>query len=139
MHTDTASPLSLKIVSTTFVLAGALAAIEMLSSVTGGLISINFGVLGIPVGIGLLRHSQLWRVCGLVLACLGALCGLVLGIALFATGQPISYSGFGQTGTLPALAAVAFALVLLLVSVWQYRVLTRPHIKQLFNVAGNAA
>lgn len=133
------SSLALKVVSATFVVAGILAAIQTLFAATDGLVSVNLGLLGIPVGIGLLRHAPVWRVLGLVLACLNALCMFLLGAVWLATDQPVSYSGLGQTGTLPPVVVAVFALLALVVSAWQHWVLTRPRVKQLFISAGNAA
>jgi|HigsolmetaAR202D_1030399.scaffolds.fasta_scaffold28476_1 hypothetical protein len=112
-----AMPGDLKAVAWVFIAFGILAGIEIVMAMADSRISINFGVLGIPVGIGILRLSPGWRTCGLVLLWLTMiLCGVVGLMSLFG-------------GLLPAtlLVLAFFALAL-----WQYRVLTRDNVRRLF-------
>lgn len=112
-----AMPVDLKAVAWVFIAFGILAGIEIVMAMADSRISINFGVLGIPVGIGILRLSPGWRICGLVLLWLTMiLCGIVGLMSLF---------GGALLATLLALAFFALAR-------WQYGVLTRDNVRRLF-------
>jgi len=129
---------ALKAVAVVFCLFGALAAVDMALDVARGNISLNLGILGLFIGVGLLRYSRPWRVAALVCACLTAVASSVLGVAALISEQPIVYSGWGQTGTLPSFVGPAIAAVGLAIALWQLWVLTRPQVRQLFQLA-NAA
>lgn len=126
---------ALKSVVAFFCLAGALSFIEMALAVAQGNISLNFGVLVLFVGIGLLRHRRAWQIAALVCACLTAVASSAFGVFLLVSGQSIAYSGWGRAGTLPHSAGLAFAVLGLAVGLWQFWVLTRPRVKQLFQLA----
>ena len=129
------APTSLKVVAVLFIVGGILAVIEMLVALTQRRISINFGVLGLFIGPGLLKFSRGWRTCGLVLLWIGLV------------GFPIIFL-IGLTGSVPAhftvfhvkmarirswwvsVGVIPFFLLVL----WQYRVLTRPDVRRLFGL-----
>lgn len=135
MDSEQVAPTSLKVVAGLFIFGGACSAIEVVVSLMHGSIDINFGVLGLFIGPGLLRFSRRWRTCALVFLWI-ALIGVPIIELLFMTHHgPLDFKVFGQKighaakefGM--AAAAVAFALAL-----WQYRVLVRPDIRELFGV-----
>ncbi|MEK6703434.1 MAG: hypothetical protein AABZ53_14330 [Planctomycetota bacterium] len=117
-----------------FILGGVLAALEVLVALVAGRLSLNFGVLGLFIGPGLLRFSPGWRLCALVCIWIGIV-GLLLAGACF-LGNPdrltvtIFFIPAGQASPALALGMCAFCL---LIAVWQYRVLTRPDIRVLFD------
>ena len=128
-------PTSLKIVAGLFIFGGVCSAIEVVVSLMHSHININFGVLGLFIGLGLLRFSRGWRTCALVFLWI-ALIGVPLIALLFMASQgPLDFKVFGQKvrhaskGFALATAAVVFVLAL-----WQYRVLTRPDIRELFGI-----
>ena len=135
MVSNQPAPLSLKVVAGLFILGGICSAIEVVLSLMHGHISINFGVLGLFIGTGLLRFSRGWRTCALVFLWI-ALIGVPIVALMFLTvsGQ-LDFVLFGQkaghvsVGFALVTAAVAFVLAL-----WQYRVLNRPDIRKLFGV-----
>ena len=127
--------MSLTIVAILFILGGISAAIEIIVSLVHSHVNLNFGVLGIFIGRGLLKLSRGWRTCALVFTWI-ALIGIPLIALLFisARGQ-LDFKVLGQTvghtskgfGLLVAGIASAVAL-------WQYRVLTRPDVNELFQI-----
>ncbi len=135
MVSNQPAPLSLKVVAGLFILAGICSAIDVVVSLMHGHISINFGVLGLFIGPGLLRFSRGWRTCALVFLWI-ALIGVPIVALLFMTARgPLDFKVFGQKvghvsiGFGLVMAAVAFVLTL-----WQYRVLNRPDIRKLFSI-----
>lgn len=127
------TPVDLKIVAVLFVIGGILALLDVLVSLSQGNININFGVLGILIGSGLLRFSRGWRTCALVSLWIAFAALLVFALLALRGARP-TLKVFGQAmGDVPAglallVAAAAFALTL-----WEYRVLTRPDVVQLFD------
>lgn len=115
-----------RIVAWLFIVSGALA---LLGAYQGGRFVLGTGLLGVPIGIGLLGYRSGWRTVALVWLWLG-LIGLPLlgGLALFA-GSNVEVSGRHS----PLLFAGAFAVGFLL-ELWQYRVLTRPEVRRWFDL-----
>lgn len=130
------APLSLKIVAALFILGGISSIVDVITSLTQGNLNLNLGVLGLLVGIGLLRFSRGWRTCALVFLWI-ALIGLPLValVFLFLAGA-VNYTIFWQNmGGGSRWLGVALAAVLFVVVLWQYRVLTRPDIRNLFGLS----
>jgi hypothetical protein len=103
---------------------------------TQGTIFLNIGVLGLFIGIGLLRFSRGWRTCALAFLWI-ALIGLPLAALafLFLEGA-VDYTLFGRRmGEAPRVVGVTLAAALFALALWQYRVLTRPDIRKVFGVS----
>jgi hypothetical protein len=91
--------------------------------------------LGIGIFAGLRRYSRVWRICALMFTWYGI---ITLSIALFVC---LSYQSSSATAlyfghrlsTVPANWLSIPLLMVLLVTLWQYRVLTHPAIRRLFN------
>lgn len=126
------NPRVLRVVAGLFVFSGVCAVIEVVVSLFHSHLNLNLGVLALWIGPGLLRHSRTWRTWALVVLWFG-LIGLPF-FCLFALGRStIDFKFFGvPAGQIPAEIGLAFAIPMLLLIVWQYRVLTRPDIKALF-------
>lgn len=131
-------PTSLKIVAILFIVGGIFAVIEVIVSLMNNRISINFGVLGLFIGPGLLRLRRGWRTCALVFIWI-ALIGVPIIALLFLVVQgPLDFKIFGQPvghvskGFGFIAAAIVFAVVF-----WEYRVLTRPDVRELFGVTAS--
>ncbi len=124
--------LSLRIVASLFVISGIFAAIDILVSLFQSHLNLNFSVLGLWIGPGLLRHNRFWRTWALVSSWI-ALIGLPL-FCLLAHGRGgLGFKLFGvPVGEVPAAVAIGVAVVLFLLTFWQYRVLTRQDIRHLF-------
>lgn len=125
--------MALKAVAWVFIAFRILAAVGMVGDLFYGRFTLNFVVLGIWVGRGLLQLRCGWRTCGLVFIWI-ALIGIpLICVVALTTATPPKVTGFGVAHRtvsrwvvlLPG--AVGFPLAL-----WQYRVLTRPEIRNLF-------
>jgi hypothetical protein len=131
-------PTSLKIVAALFLLGGICSAIEVLVSLLHGHISINFGVLGLFIGPGLLRLSPGWRTCALVFLWLGMIVVPIAAVLFMTASGPAEFTLFGQkVGPAPKGLGVVIAALAFGLAVWQYRVLTRPDVRRLFGVPGS--
>ena len=127
-------PGSLKIVAWLFLFSGVTAVIEVLVGLMNSQLHLNLGVLGIFVGIGLLRLREVWRICGLVIIWIGIISMPIIVLLLLSHSGPLDLKVFGQkvgqvekdTILLPVL--LLYALVL-----WQRWVLSRADIKALFS------
>ena len=129
------TPTSLKVVAVLFIIGGVLAVIEILVALTHGRININFGVLGLFIGPGLLRFSRGWRTCGLVFLWIGVIVIPIIFLIGLTGRMPTYFMVFGVRLARihpwwVSVAAVPFFLLVL----WQYRVLTRPDIRRLFGL-----
>jgi len=128
-------PASLKAVAILFILGGIYSAIEVVVSLMHSHININFGVLGLFIGLGLLRFSRGWRTCALVFLWIAMIGIPIIAILMLGYSQPLDFKVFGQTvGHVSKEFGLAIAVILFLLSFWQYRVLTRPDVRTLFGV-----
>ena len=126
---------ALSVVSYLFLFVGLIALIEMVGRAARGSLHFNFGILGIGIFAGLRRYSRIWRACALLFTWYGI---ITLSIALWVClcVQPASTApmSFGQRlSTVPANWLSIPLVMVLLVTLWQYRVLTHPAIRRLFN------
>ncbi len=128
-------PVSLKVVAGLFIVGGICSAIEVVVSLMHNHINVNFGVLGLFIGPGLLRLSRGWRTCALVFLWVVLLGAPIVGLLFIAHHGPLYLTLFGQRVGLAskelgaAVAGLVFALAM-----WQYRVLTRPDVRSLFGI-----
>ncbi|MFH5802851.1 hypothetical protein [Alienimonas sp. DA493] len=128
-------PTALKVVAWLFIITGALAAWDVLAALLNGRISLNFGVLGLFIGPGLLRLSSGWRTCGLVLLWIEMILIPLAILALVASGGPLDVTLSGEpAGEAPLLVGLGVVGALLALVVWEYRVLTRPDVRRLFEL-----
>jgi hypothetical protein len=127
------APTALKVVAVIFILVGCDSALDILISLSQSRISVNFGVLGIFIGIGLLRFRRAWRTCALVFIWL-ALIGIPIICLLILDGPgPFVVRLFGEpVGPAEPEIALLFAAILFALSVWQYKVLKRADVARLF-------
>lgn len=133
-------PLSLKVVAILFILGGISSAIEVFVSLMRSHININFGVLGILIGIGLFRLRQGWRSCALVFTWIGLIAAPIIGLLFLSHPGPLDFSVFGQkVGHAPKELGVSMVLILFIYSIWQYRTLTRRDVRLLFMDRGYPA
>jgi hypothetical protein len=131
-------PTSLKVVAALFLLGGICSVIEVLVSLLHSHISINFGVLGLFIGPGLLRLSRGWRTCALVFLWIAMIVIPIVAVIFMIASGPAEFTLFGQNvGQAPKGLGVVIAALAFGLAVWQYRVLTRPDVRRLFGVAGS--
>ena len=135
MNDNRPIPASLKAVAILFILGGILAVIEVLVALAHGGINVNFGVLGLFIGPGLLGLRPGWRTCALVFLWI-AMIGIPIFLALMLVyAGHLEVSVFGQKfGHTSKGLGVVFAFVSFSLALWQYRVLTRPDIRRLFGL-----
>lgn len=133
MNASQPIPTSLKVVAALFILTGISSLIEILVSLQHHRISLNFGILGLFIGPGLLRCSPTWRAWALACTWI-ALAGIPLaGLIFLLAPGPLHFRLFGQdVGDAPKVAGVALLIPAFLIALWQYRVLTRPDVHALF-------
>jgi hypothetical protein len=126
---------ALSAVSYLFLLIGLIALIEMAVRAAGGVFRFNFGIFGIGIYAGLRRYSRVWRACALLFTWYGIIT-LSIALCVCLYSQPVSTFPmlFGQPPSVVPANWLSIPLVLvLLATLWQYRVLTHPAIRRLFN------
>ncbi len=128
-------PLSLKIVAILFVIGGISAVIEVLVALMQGRLNINFGVLGLFIGPGLLALRPGWRICALVFTWIGLIGVPLVAILMLTHAGLLDLNVFGiKVGHAPKWLGVVIAIGVFCLALWQYHVLMRPDIRALFGV-----
>jgi len=125
------------LVSYIFLFIGLIALIEMIGRAVRGSFHFNFGILGIGIYTGLRRYSRIWRTCALLFTWYGI---ITLSFAVFIClyGEPPTANSMLLSQRLSTVSAnwLAIPLIMvLMVTLWQYRVLTHPAIRRLFEQA----
>lgn len=128
-------PVALRVVAILFLIGGLGSAVDVVMALYKGELYLNPGVLGIPTYFGLRAFSPGWRTWALVSLWLGLIGASVAFVVGLLGGLPAKFDLFGwRIAELPpysmSIVAVATSALLL----WQYRVLTRPDIRRLFEV-----
>lgn len=126
-------PTCLKVVAWLFIIGGVIAVIEIIVSLMNNHININLGVLGIFIGLGLLKLRSGWRTCGLVFIWIALVVLPVCGILAIANPSGIHYKIMGQNaGSAPLPIALGVVVFVFCVALWEYKVLTRGDIREMF-------
>ncbi len=129
-------PISLKIVAWLFIISGVFSVIEVAVSLMNGRINLNLGVLGLFIGPGLLNLRPGWRTCALVFIWIALILVPVVVIILMGVSGPLDVTVFGQkVGHTGKEIGLAVGVLVFALTFWQYRVLTRPDVRQLFGIA----
>ena len=135
MDDDRQIPASLKVVAILFIIGGILSVIDCLGSFLHGHININFGVLGLFIGPGLLALRRGWRTCGLVFLWIAMIGVPLFTVLMLGHSGPLDFKVFGQkVGHASKELGLIFAIIMWALAVWQYRVLTRLDVRRLFGV-----
>jgi hypothetical protein len=124
-------------VSYLFLFIGLIALLEMIGHAVKGSFRFNFGILGIGIFAGLRRYSRAWRTFALLFTWYFI---ITLSIALVVCiyGQPPSPNWMPidqRFSNVPASWLAIPLVMVLLVTLWQYRILTHPAIRRLFDHA----
>lgn len=135
MYENQHTPASLKVVAILFILGGIHSVIEVIVAFTHSRISINFGVLGLFIGPGLLALRPGWRTCALVFIWIALILIPIFTIFMLCHSGPLDFNVFGQkVGYASKEFGLAVAIILFLLSLWQYRVLNRSDVRALFGI-----
>ena len=124
----------LRIVSWFFILAGVGCLIAPFFT---GRLEVGTGLLGIPVGIGLLRFRAAWRTFALASIWLGFASLLVI-VAILLSSQHVTVNLFGWHPE-SRWTYLVYLIPALLVMLWEYRVLTRAEVRGWFQRRSEAA
>ena len=128
-------PVSLTVVAVLFIFGGICAVIEVVVGLAHQRVSINFGVLGLFIGPGLLALRRGWRTCALVFLWIAMIGVPIVAILFLGVSGPLDFGVFGQkVGHTPKELGVAVAFLFFLLCFWEYRVLTRGDVRRLFGV-----
>ena len=127
---------AVRLVAALFILVGVHSIVDAVLSIIYGGFHISISVLGLFVGVGLLRAHRSWRTWALVLiglrllltpiAVAMILAGSSSGTILFLGGR-LDYQSNGLW--------LAWTVAWFLISLWQVRILTRPDVRQQFGLA----
>jgi len=127
-------PLSLRVVAYVTILSGIGSLIDVLIDLAHGHLSLNFGVLQIPAGFGLLRLSRGWRTFELVCLWFAFVVSGIVAIAV-ALGKTITYRPLpGPWDQHRKEISLLIAGLMLAYFIWEYRVLTSPRVRRLFGL-----
>src|SRR5688572_7526970 len=96
MDNTTRIPTALKVVALLFILSGIASLVDVVVSLTIDRLSINFGVLGLWIGPGLLCLSRGWRTCALVFLWIAMICVPMIAILFMNASGPIDFKLFGE-------------------------------------------
>ena len=136
MESKRCVPVSLKVVAWLFIIGGIFAAIEIVVSLMNGRINLNFGVLGLLIGPGLLGLKPGWRTCALVFIWIALILLPIVIVLMMSVSGPLDVSVFGQKVSHCGKAiGLLVGIVMFAVTFWEYRVLTRHEVRQLFGIA----
>jgi hypothetical protein len=126
-------PTSLKAVAVLFIVTGVFSLVEVVVSLMNSSIDINFGVLGLFIGPGLLRLSRGWRSVALALLVISAIGLPIVALLFLGAPGPLDFNVFGQQiGYASKELGIGLAIVLFVLVVWQYRVLTSEDVRRPF-------
>ncbi len=97
--------------------AGVLAAIEILIAFTQNRISFNFGVLGFLIAHGINRRSLGWRTAGIVLLILSTILIPVIAMIALTSGGTFTWTVFGNPVANPS-APLKLTIISAIVAYW---------------------
>ena len=116
-----------------FILEGGHSMVELFKTLTGDYHNINFIIAGILIGPGLLTLRNWWRIIALVFLWIAMIAIAVITFGILTQISTPDFSIFGlKTENISKELNMAIAALLLIVSIWQYRVLTHSDIRKLF-------
>jgi hypothetical protein len=125
-------PRDLQIVGYVTIVFGVMSALEMVLRLFNGNLHLDFGILQIPIGLGLLRLEPSCRRWALVFLSLAFVLSLAFTGATILGAQP-DLVVFGEwIGTAPKPLALALAITSGLLTVWEFKVLNREEVRRLF-------
>jgi hypothetical protein len=144
-------PRDLKIVAILFIVFGSWSAIETANEILDSLLNgpinimIRLGILQIPIGFGLLSLKYRWYRWAIIY--LKLLIGLVIlilfiGCIVFILDRPFNQQviqmlkftvGVSREMVISFVASIIISILWVTLTLWMYRVLTKPSTRELFN------
>jgi len=118
-------PTELAVVALLFLILGIGSAVRIVFSVVSGDPQVEVGILGFAIFYGLRSFVRFWRRVAIVLTWLG-----IIG---FPVGALMAFFGLFKAQVQPLFVA-ATGVPLFLIALWTRHVLTRPHIRALFQL-----
>lgn len=127
-------PIALTLIAATLLYQGIEAFVGMIGSLSDGRVNINFVVIMLFAGIGLLRLSNGWRMFTLFCLVLGAviMAGLVVFEVIFPGKVPVRWFGTVTSGVFRYMVFAVVEIFAGAIIWWAYRTLTSPTIEALF-------
>ena len=138
MEDEKRIPMSVRLTAALFILGGLHAAVDMFLALFNGDLHLNIGMVGLFIGVGLLRERRPWRTWALALIWIRLLATPISTLMLlsgdtwwriFLFGRSLDYQSDGLW------LGLVWSSAWFVISLWQYRVLTRPDVRQLFGLA----
>jgi cytochrome c oxidase subunit IV len=130
---ETRIPRALTIVGWLFILEGTSALIDIIGSAMHRRISVNIGILGLVIGPGLFRLDPRWRRWALVFIRISIIAAPLAIAVLLLAPSSLELQLFGRAiGEVPRGMGLVLVTGVLLVAVWQYRVLMRSDVRAVF-------
>jgi len=122
-------------VSYLFLFIGLIALVEMIGHAFKGSFHFKLGILGIGIFAGLRRYSRAWRTFALLFTWYFIITlSIALVVCLYGQPPTTNLMLFDQRfSNMPANWLAIPLVMVLLVTLWQYRILTHPAIRRLFN------
>ncbi len=128
-------PLSLKIVAILGVLAGLTSLLETLGSFMTNHVKINFGIIELFTGIGLLRGIKIWRSIALLVIWITFIATPTLIILHFSNQRELRVKFFGQIiKPLPIEVVITFGVIILVYCLIKHIVLFKKDVLAYFNI-----
>ena len=131
------------IVAVLFILSGILSVMAVVGALVQSGLYLDWGVLGLFVGFGLLRLRSGWRTCGLILLWADMIGSVVFAVLILGDWGPLIRGRWGSLdlwwwgqvmGEVQKEIVVPIVGVMFLLALWQYLVLTSRDVKELFAV-----
>jgi hypothetical protein len=128
-------PAALRVVAYLFIIGGVLSVIDIIVAFTQGQLKLNFGVLGLFIGPGLLHLRAGWRTCALIFLWITIIFCVILGLLIVGSGRDGTFKFYSKpVGSISPGVGVLIVVGFLVLAIWEVRVLTRPDVRKLFGL-----
>jgi hypothetical protein len=126
-------PTALRVVAYIHLVVGVGCVIQFIVMLFHSTISLQFGIVYIPIFFGLLNLRNGWRVCAMVLLWFGLISIPIIFLVGLSGGLPTYFEVSGiRSARVPGWIGPAATIPFFLLALWQYRVLVRPDVRRLF-------
>jgi hypothetical protein len=126
-------PNALRVVAYIHLVIGVGCAIRFIVLLFHGTISLQFGILYIPIFFGLFNLRNGWRVFAMVLLWFGLIIFPIIFLLGLSGAVPAYFQLFGiNVARVPGWIVSVGTIPFFLLALWQYRVLVRPDVRRLF-------